>query len=137
MNVLITLPKKRITAIVEGRKTIIFKKTFPRRFSTRTDVVLICESGTNLVVAWFKVATFQYESDPVVVWDLYKNKLCVPFLWFMTYARGYRPYYLWHVESAGYLPRPFLRDATFELSENPRDFAYTERNFVVFPTILD
>lgn len=137
MNVLITLPRKRIAAIVEGRKTIVIKKTFPRRFSTRTDVVLICESGTNLVVAWFKVATFQYEPNPVEIWDLYQNKLCVPFLWFMTYAHGVRPYFLWHIQSAGYLPKPFPRDATFEVQGNPTDYCYTERNFVVFPTILD
>lgn len=137
MNVLITLPRKRIAAIVEGRKTIVFKKSFPRRFSTRTNVVLICESHTNMIVAWFKVATFQYEPDPVEIWDLYKDKLCVPFLWFMTYARGYRPYFLWHIEFAGYLPKPLPRDATFEVMGNPPEYAYTERNFVVFPTILD
>ena len=126
MNVVITLPKNLITAIVSGAKTIEFRKSYPKDFDCRKDCVYIIEKGTRNVVAFFLVSDFQYETNPVEIWRDYSIQIGVPFFWFMAYAPRCRAYYLWRIRKASYLYTPLDREFSFGLTTNPQGFVYTK-----------
>lgn len=126
MDVVITLPKKLIHAIVSGAKTIEFRKTYPKDFDCRKDCVYIIEKGTRNVVAFFLVSDFQYETNPVEIWRDYSIQIGVPFFWFMAYAPRCRAYYLWRIRKAAYLYTPLDRELSLGLKTNPQDYVYTK-----------
>lgn len=126
MDVVITLPKKLIHAIVSGVKTIEFRKNYPRDFDCRKDCVYIIEKGTRNVVALFLVSDFQYETNPVKIWRDYSIQIGVPFFWFMAYAPRCRAYYLWRIRKASYLYTPLDREVFFGLTTNPQGYVYTK-----------
>lgn len=130
MNVVITLKKKLITAIVSGSKTIELRKSYPREFDCRRDYVIIIEKGTSNAVAWFQVSDFQYESNPIHIWNYYSIQIGMPFLWYLAYAPRVRAYYLWRIRNAGYLYTPICRDRVLGLSKNPINYTYTSYKFI-------
>lgn len=125
MDVVITLPKNLITAIVSGAKTIEFRKSYPKDFDCRETRVFVIEKGTRNVVAYFLVSDFQYETNPVEIWRDYSIQIGVPFFWFMAYAPGCRDYYLWRIRWATYLYTPLDRELFFGLTTNPQSYVYT------------
>ena len=125
MNVVITLPRNLITAIVSGAKTIEFRKSYPKDFDCRKDCVFVIEKGTKNVVAYFFVSDFQYESNPVEIWRDYSIQIGVPFFWFMAYAPRCRAYYLWRIRKAAYLYTPLDRELSLGLTTNPQSYVYT------------
>lgn len=126
MNVVITLPRNLITAIVSGAKTIEFRKSYPKDFDCRQDCVFVIEKGTRNVVAYFCVSDFQYESNPVEIWRDYSIQIGVPFFWFMAYAHRCRAYYLWRIRKAAYLYTPLDRGLSLGLTTNPQSYVYTQ-----------
>lgn len=126
MNVVITLPKNLITAIVSGAKTIEFRKSYPKDFDCRKDCVFVIEKGTRNVVAYFLVSDFQYETNPMEIWRDYSIQIGVPFFWFMAYAPRCRAYYLWRIRKAAYLYTPLDREFSFGLTTNPQSYVYTQ-----------
>lgn len=128
MDVVITLPKKLITAIVSGAKTIEFRKSYPKEFDCRKDCVYIIENGTRNVVAYFLVSDFQFEYDIVEIWRNYSIQIGVPFFKFMAYAPRCRSYYLWRIRKAAYLYTPLDRKLSFGLTANPKGFVYAKYN---------
>lgn len=126
MNIVITLPKNLITDIVSGAKTIEFRKSYPKDFDCKRDVVYVIEKGTRNVVAWFMVSEFQYKSNPVEIWGEYSIQIRVPFFWFVAYAPRCRDYYLWRIRKAAYLYNPLDRELSFGLKTNPQSYVYTD-----------
>lgn len=126
MDVVITLPKKLIHAIVSGTKTIEFRKSYPKDFDCRNDCVYIIEKGTQNVVAFFLVSDFQFEYDLVEIWRNYSIQLGVPFFKILTYAPRCRTYYLWRIRKAAYLYTPLDRELSFGLTTNPKGFVYAK-----------
>lgn len=124
MDVVITLPKNLIHSIVRGDKTIEFRKSYPKDFDCRKDCVYVIEKGTRNVVAFFLVSDFQYETNPVEIWEEYSIQIKVPFFWFVAYAPRCRAYYLWRIRKAAYLYTPLDRELSFGLTTNPQDFVY-------------
>lgn len=126
MNVVITLPRNLITAIVSGAKTIEFRKSYPKEFDCRKDFVFVIEKGTRNVVAYFLVSDFQYETNPVEIWRDYSIQIGVSFFWFMAYAPRCRAYYLWRIRKAAYLYTPLDRELSLGLTTNPQSYVYTQ-----------
>lgn len=126
MNIVITLPKVLIDAIVSRRKQIEFRKNFPKHFNTIDDWVYVIEKGTKNVVARFHVTYFQKEYDPIEVWHTYGRSIWVDFNWFMRYTSTAKVYYLWHISEPEYLEKPLHRGIFFGFSSNPQSFAYTQ-----------
>lgn len=140
MNILITLPKELISAIVEGRKTIEFRKNYPRQFDVTKDVVYIVEKGTKSVVAAFTISRFEVAFNPMEIWDKYSDDLCVPFSWFREYAPICREYWIWHIKDAWRFKYYYHRGVYFGVASNPQSFVYLD-NYLkyaphLFPLVL-
>lgn len=121
MNVLITLPKKLIDAIISGDKRYEMRKCIPKNMTLGEDGFFVVEKGTDIIRCWCRVdkITGTYVDNYSIDW--FVSRLCVPADFIEKYASG-RIVYLWSISKVIVL-KDLCRDSLF-VDKNPQQFAY-------------
>lgn len=121
MNILITLPKHLIDAIIKGDKEFEMRKSFPKHLKIGRDGFFAVEKGTNEVKCWCRVDEIAdiYLDEYSIDW--YVSRLCVPAEYIEKYAFG-KKVYLWKIGKV-YEVRDLIRESLF-VDRNPQQFSY-------------
>lgn len=121
MNVLITLPKKLIDAIISGDKRYEMRKCIPKNMTLGEDGFFVVEKGTDIIRCWCRVdkITGTYVDNFSIDW--FVSRLCVPADYIEKYASG-KIVYLWSISKVIVL-KNLCRDSLF-VDKNPQQFAY-------------
>lgn len=121
MNILITLPKHLIDAIIEGRKQFEMRKCIPLGLNIGNDGFFAVEKGTNNVRCWCRVDDIcgTYIDHYSVSW--FASRLCVDEEYIEKYANG-KKVYMWKIGKVMELS-DLSRNSLF-VDRNPQQFAY-------------
>lgn len=124
MNVLITLPKHLIDAIISGKKTFEMRSVKPRLMKCGEDGFFCVEKGTDNVRCWCQCDyTFKLDADEVCPY-YWSECLAVDGEYIEKYCDNKRTIYMWHIEEVVNLEEESLcRDSLF-VDHNPQQFAY-------------
>lgn len=124
MNILITLPKNLIHAIISGRKNIEIRRTFPKSFICNKDKVYVVEKGTNRILISFKIEeNFKCENFSHI-WALFGDRFAIDYEYYKNYTLNRRFIYLWFITDVQVFEKPILRDKDLGLKTNPQSFVY-------------
>lgn len=125
MNVVITLPKDLITAIMEGRKKIEARKVFPKHLRLGEDGFFCVEKGTKNVLCWCRVDIFLELKEPCdSFWGKYGIYLAISREWFESYMNG-GSVKLWGIGQVKKFEKPLSLDKDLFVDRAPQSFAYT------------
>ena len=124
MNVLITLPKQLIDAIISGKKKFEMRCVKPKLMNIKEDGFFCVEKGTNIVRCWcrcdeIKEVYTNYNSFPG--WD---NLLCVDRGYIIDYCQNKKKVYLWHIAKVNVFEDESLYRDSLIVDRNPQQFAY-------------
>ena len=124
MNVLITLPKNLIDAIISGKKTFEMRSVKPRLMKCGEDGFFCVEKGTDNVRCWCQCDyTLKLDADEVCPY-YWSECLAVDGEYIEKYCDNKRTIYMWHIEEVVNLEEESLcRDSIF-VDHNPQQFAY-------------
>lgn len=128
MNIIITLPAHYINDIIEGRKTIEVRKTFPRDFDVNNDVVFITSKGTKHVPLVLKLSHIEMIVDKQSAWNMYSEQICCSHEYWIRYAEKFqRPVYFWFIERWDWMKSGSRNYAcSYDFCKTaPQSFAYT------------
>ena len=125
MNIIITLPTSLANLIYEGNKRIEVRKTWPKEFDLKKDVVYICEKGTGLVTGMFTIKAKGISNSPELVWKNYKDIICVKKEWFMKYLKDCNHINLWYIKQADKFDNPYSLQQVFGVNKAPQSYCYT------------
>lgn len=75
MNIVITLPRESIDAIISGLNGLVIRHYVPNRFDTDLDVVLVVEKGTKNIPVLFSIKQFMIYGNASVTHDWLHNSL--------------------------------------------------------------
>lgn len=121
MNILITLPKHLIDAIINGDKKFEMRKSLPKLLKIGQDGFFAVEKGTSNVRCWCRVdsvcGTF-IDHDNI---SCFVSRLCVDKEYIEKYANGKRVY-LWKIAKVKELSD--LDRSSLFVDKNPQQFAY-------------
>lgn len=121
MNILITLPKHLIDAIIDGRKQYEMRKILPKYLCVGRDGFFVVEKGTDNVRCWCRVDSIceTYIDHYSASW--FVSRLCVDYEYIERYANG-KKVYLWKIGKVMELS-DLNRNSLF-VDRNPQQFAY-------------
>lgn len=124
MNVLITLPKHLIDAIISGKKTFEMRSVKPHLMKCGEDGFFCVEKGTDNVRCWCQCDyTLKLDADEVCPY-YWSKCLAVDGEYIEKYCDNKRTIYMWHIEEVVNLEEQSLcRDSLF-VDHNPQQFAY-------------
>jgi hypothetical protein len=121
MNILITLPKHLIDAIIDGRKQFEMRKSLPKLLKFGQDGFFVVEKGTSNVRCWCRVDSVYgtFIDHYSVSW--FASRLCVDEQYIEKYANG-KKVYLWKI--AKVIELSGLDRSSLFVDRNPQQFAY-------------
>lgn len=121
MNILITLPKHLIDAIIDGRKLFEMRKSLPKLLNIGQDGFFAVEKGTKNVRCWCRVdSVFETYIDYYCI-SWYVSRLCVDENYIEKYANG-KKVYIWKIGKVMEI-KDLDRGSLF-VDRNPQHFAY-------------
>lgn len=129
MNVVITLPKELIIAIIEGRKIYEMRKTRPIFMNVGKDGFFVVEKGTNSIRCWCRVDAIQ------AVTSLFSltNEMCKMLAVSKEYVDAYRAnttvIYLWCIGEVKKLEEGAVTLKDLLLKKAPQSFAYAPLSY--------
>ena len=124
MNVLITLPKYLIDAIISGQKRYEMRVTKPLQMKLGEDGFFCVEKGSDVVRCWCRCDRIQKaytKHNPFAGWD---GLLCVSRLYIDEYVRNKEYVYMWHIDKVIVFEDGSLYRDSLIVDRNPRQFAY-------------
>lgn len=126
MNIVITLPRHLIDAIISGEKTIEIRKTQPKHFEVCHDLVYVVEKGTHHVVIAFTIKYFSYYHNNLVAWHYCKDKCAINETWFRRYTDNAKYVILWHIDIVNTFPIPVELFKELGVSRAPQSYCYVK-----------
>ena len=97
MNVVITLPKQLIIAIIEGTKTFEMRKCRPKHMKVGVDGFFVVEKGTKRIHCWCRVDEIQTVSGLFSLTKETCKMLAVSKEYVDTYRSNAKFIYLWRI----------------------------------------
>lgn len=128
MNVVITLPKELIDAIIDGRKIFEMRKTVPLHLRLSEDGFFCVEKGTKNVRCWCRVDAFYDREYPVKYGSHLPEYLAVSREWMDEYMKG-KTVKLWSIGQVVTFEKPLLIDKDLFVDRAPQSFAYTPLSY--------
>lgn len=121
MNILITLPKHLIDAILKGEKLYELRKSRPKNLIIGQDGFFAVEKGTSNVRCWCRIDDiFETSIDNGCV-HLFASYLCVSKEFILKYVNGKKPY-IWVIGKVMRLEG--LDRSSLLVDKNPQSYAY-------------
>lgn len=124
-NIVITLPRHLIEAILSGKKLYEVRKRAPRDIIPGRTKVYMVEKGTCLVHGYFVLGGVLSIVDAGAAWNQYGSKLAISKEWFIDYAAGSDVLKFWIVQDVHHFIIPYSLDVDFRISRNPQSYVYT------------
>lgn len=125
-NIVITLPKKLIDAILDGSKMVELRKVCPKIVCNRSRVYMI-EKGTHQLRGYFTVDRIRPIFGWKVAWELWGDKIGVPRSYVIDYVGVGGTAYGWCIDRAVGYSCYRSAIAEFGIWKNPQSFIYTDR----------
>lgn len=125
MDIAITLPMSLWKKIVSGEKIIELRKNFPIDFNVNVDKVYVCLKGSEFIVGYFMVSSFQRcTSDHVCTSHELTLKIAVPIKWIYNYVTKKSWVYLWYIGGVFVFKGNGVHRSLFLIDKNPQSFIY-------------
>lgn len=124
VDIIITLPRNLILAILMGKKSVECRKTFPKiGFQYRR--VWFVEKGTSYVRGCFTIDHVSEHHDYFKLWHEYGREIFVDEQWFNDYAKtAKKALYLWHIAKVFKCEDKIDVREYFGVRHNPQSFIY-------------
>lgn len=121
MNILITLPKHLIDAILKGDKLYEMRKSYPKNLILGQDGFFAVEKGTSNVRCWCRVDDIRETFIDHYSASWYVSRLCVNEEYIERYAATQKVY-LWKIGKVMELSD--LDRGSLFVDKNPQSYAY-------------
>lgn len=129
MNVLITLPKHLIDAIVSGKKTFEMRAVKPHLMKCSEDGFFCVEKGTDNVRCWCQCDyTLKLDPDEVCP-SCWAERLMVDDKYLEDYCANKRTVYMWHIAEVVEFKGGGIKRDELYVDRNPQQFAYCPLSF--------
>lgn len=129
MNVVITLPKQLILAIIEGRKTFEMRKCRPKHMKVGVDGFFVVEKGTKKVRCWCRVDEIQSVSNLCFLTRETRKKLAVSIDDVDAYRSNAKFIYLWRIGKVKRFEDGAVTLEDLVVDRAPQSFAYCPLSF--------
>ena len=130
MNVVITLPKHLVKAIIAGEKFCEIRTKFPLRFDWTRDVVFVVQKRTKKVPLYFTIEyIFQFSSSNNRTTKTEKylaEKAAVSLDYIKNYRKGKEKIYVWVIGCACKVSCPSYLYTDLKIEKNPQSFIYRD-----------
>ena len=124
MNVLITLPKNLIDAIISGEKTFEMRSVKPQLMECSEDGFFCVEKGTDNVRCWCQCDyTLKLDADEVL-YGFWSERLAVDVGYVKLYCSNKRMVYMWHIAEVVEFHGSGIKRDELYVDRNPQQFAY-------------
>lgn len=136
MNVVITLPKHLIKAIIMGEKFFEIRSSVPLHFDEKKDVIFVVQKGSKLVPLYFTIIRFcgfrnssSKKRSNTLYFDECKflaEKAAVSVEYINNYSKNKEKIYAWVIGCACkvYCPADLYSD--LKIDKNPQSFIYRD-----------
>ena len=127
MNIAITLPANLCMEILEGKKLVEIRKSFPKKFNCLTDKVYVIMKNSHRVIMTMKLERFIKYVSVTDLWHNYCYQVRVQFKWLEKYAGNADCLYAWEIGLVS--PCQTYVDARELLGvyHNPQSFIYVSQ----------
>lgn len=124
MNIVITLPKELIQAIIEGRKIVELRKVKPRLMKLGEDGFFCVEKGTQFVRCWCRVDNIGCLFGEFIKPSELAAKAAVSEEFVKEYAQSGKLIYEWQIGKVIVIEEDSLVISSLFVDRNPQQFAY-------------
>lgn len=121
MNILITLPKHLIDAILKGEKLYELRKSRPKNLIIGQDGFFAVEKGTSNVRCWCRIDDIFETSIDNGCAHLFASYLCVSKEFILKYVNGKKPY-IWVIGKV--IELEGIDRNSLYIDKNPQSYAY-------------
>ena len=129
MNVLITLPKNLIDAILSGKKKFELRSVRPKFMKLGEDGFFCVEKGTYNVRCWCRCENISEVYVRCISFPLWEKLLAESRQWIQNYVENKEKVYIWHIaEVVKFEEGRFGRNDLF-VDRNPQKFTYCPFSF--------
>ena len=129
MNVVITLPKQLIIAIIEGTKTFEMRKCRPKHMKVGVDGFFVVEKGTKRIHCWCRVDEIQTVSGLFSLTKETCKMLAVSKEYVDTYRSNAKFIYLWRIGEVKRFEDGAVTLEDLVVDRAPQSFAYCPLSF--------
>ena len=129
MNIVITLPKPLVIAIIEGTKTFEMRKCLPKHMKVGEDGFFVVEKGTKRIHCWCRVDEIQTVSGFFSLTKDICKKLAVSQQYVDNYRSGARFIYLWRIGKVIRFENGAVALNDLLVDRAPQSFAYCPLSF--------
>lgn len=129
MNVLITLPKHLIDAIISGKKTFEMRSVKPKLMNVKEDGFFCVEKGTDIVRCWCRCDEVKEVYTNYNGFCGWSDFLCVDREYIFNYCLNKKKVYLWHILKVVEFEDESLCRGSLFVDHNPQQFAYCPLSF--------
>ena len=126
MNVVITLPKTLIEAILWGEKSFEIRSKLPLHFDEKKDVVFVVQKGTKEIPIYFTIKTFYGYSILEDVNSILAKHAFVPYSFIEKYRQSKKRVYAWVIGCACKVSCPSDLYNDLKIAKNPQSFIYRD-----------
>lgn len=124
MNIVVTLPKELIKAIIEGRKVIEIRKFRPTLMKVGDDGFYCVEKGTQFVRCWCRVDDIGIVMKEFIDPKELARKAAVSEEFIKDYIKNGRIVYLWRIGKVRTFENDSFVLSSLNVDRNPQKFAY-------------
>lgn len=129
MNVVITLPKNLIDAILDGKKLLELRKSMPRLLRKGEDGFFVVEKGTKCIRCWCRVDEIQIVSGLFSLTKETCEMLAVSKEYVDTYRSNAKFIYLWRIGKVKRFEDGAVTLEDLVVDRAPQSFAYCPLSF--------
>lgn len=124
MNIVITLPKELIKAIIEGKKVIEIRKVRPTLINVGDDGFFCVEKGTQFVRCWCRIDDIGIVMKEFINPKELACKAAVSEEFIKDYIKKGKLIYLWRIGKVIEFEDDSLVLSSLFIDRNPQQFAY-------------
>lgn len=132
MNIVITLPRVLIEAIISGSKSVEIRHSIPQKFNINYDVILVVEKGSHNIPILFSIKQFKVYGDTSIAYRHYTKDAAVPQEWLADYCLKAKIVCVWEIGRVCLLKYPNNAASSIGLKNNPQAFVYNDYDIAQF-----
>lgn len=129
MNIVITLPKYLIDAILKGEKNLEMRKCVPRLLRRGEDGFFVVQKGTKIVRCWCRVEYMVQLEDSCKPLSVIIKHLAISQEFFEAYCSGAKNIYLWRIGKVRQFKYGSMTLKDLVVDRAPQSFAYCPLSF--------
>lgn len=130
MNIIITLPLSLVTALANGRATVMITKFIPSHFYPDDDIVWVKTKGVDEVPLCLYIDHIEENCDSEAVWQRYKDELPNPYGFYREFVHNVKRVNVWHIKDMySFIFKRFFSE-TFPNFQEPQTYIYTAKGFI-------